>query len=193
LAGEEGFASFGGPPTSDNRPTPAPLGVPPSRGPIVAAVLVLVGVTFLVGFRLGGNGASPPVVVPSDGGNVSTSSTTPPPSTTAPLVQPDAVSSELASTAGGLVPPGWAICVVDTAPIVCRSIRPTAEPYDAFAGTAGITYFDLGALTPGQYLVAVIDQVPIPPPTRVAILTQVVGLLVCPGGLGNASPGCTSP
>ena len=161
----------------------------------------------------------------------------------------------LASTAGGLVPPGWAICVVDTAPIVCRSIRPATEPYDAFAGTAGplaspsarlaalwralptsevlgthlvlvaqlsrpaqtallarvdgreanreatpvepgrygITYFDLGALTPGQYLVAVIDQVPIPPPTRVAILTQVVGLLVCPSGLGNASPGCTSP
>ena len=253
------MASFGGPPTSNNRPATAPLGVPPLRGPIVAAVLVLIGVTFLVGFRLGGNGASPPVVVPSDGSNVSTSSTTTPPSTTAPpvqptpLVQPDAVSSELASTAGGLVPPGWAICVVDTAPIVCRSIRPTAEPYDAFAGTAGplaspsarlaalwralptpevlgthlvlvaqlsrpaqtallarvdgreanreatpvepgrygITYFDLGALTPGQYLVAVIDQVPIPPPTGVAILTQVVGLLVCPGGLGNASAGCT--
>jgi hypothetical protein len=48
-----------------------------------------------------------------------------------------------------------------------------------------------GALTPGQYLVAVEDQISSPPPTRVAILTQVVGLLVCPGGLGNASPGCT--
>jgi hypothetical protein len=59
-------------------------------------------------------------------------------------------------------------------------------------GRYGISYFDLGALTPGQYLVAVIDQVPIPPPTGVAILTQVVGLLVCPGVLGNASPGCTS-
>ena len=255
------MASFGGPPTSNNRPATAPLGVPSSRGPIVAAVLVLVGVTFLVGFRLGGNGASLPVVVPSDGGKVSTSSTTTPPSTTAPpvqptpLVQPDAVSSELASTAGGLVPRyGWAICVVDTAPIVCQSIRPTAEPYDAFAGTAGplaspsarlaalwralptsevlgthlvlvaplsrpaqtallarvdgreanqeatpvepgrygITYFDLGALTPGQYLVAVEDQISSLPPTGIAILTQVVGFVVCPGGLGNASPGCTS-
>jgi hypothetical protein len=138
---------------------------------------------------------------------------------------------------------------VDTAPIVCHSIRHATKPYDAFAGTAGplpspsarlaalwgalatsdvvgthlvlvaplsllaqtallarvdgraanqeatpvepgrygITYFDLGALTPGQYLVAVIDQVSGPPP----ILTQVVGLLVCASGLGNASPGCT--
>jgi hypothetical protein len=42
------MASLGGPPTSNNRPATAPLGVPPSRGPIVAAVLVLVGVTFLV-------------------------------------------------------------------------------------------------------------------------------------------------
>jgi hypothetical protein len=256
--------------------------VPPSRGPIVAAVLVLVGVTFLIGFRLGGNGASPAVVVPSDGGNVSMSSTTPPPSTTTPpvqptplvqpdpgssllglaaappstttpLVQPDAVSSELGlAAAGSLDRGGWAVCNVDAAPS-CESIRPAATaPLDAFAGTAGplaspsarlaalwlagtptsavagthlvlvaqlsrpaqrallarvdgrepnheatpvepgrygITYFDLGALTPGQYLVAVIDQVPSPPPTRVAILTQVVGLLVCPGGLGNA---CTS-
>jgi len=244
------MASFGGPPTSDNRPTPAPLGLPPSRRPFVAVVLVLVGVTFLVGFRLGGGGALPPVVVPSDGSQGSRSSTTTPP------VQPDAVSSDLASAAGGLVPRyGWAICVVDTAPIVCVSIRPATEPLDAFAGTAGplsspsarlaalwravptsdvlgthlvlvaplslpaqtallarvdgreanreatpvepgrygITYFDLGALTPGQYLVAVQYQVSSsPPPTRVAILTQVVGLLVCANGLGNASPGCTS-
>jgi hypothetical protein len=275
------MASFGGPPTSDNRPATERLRVPPSRGPIVAAVLVLVGVTFLVGFRLGGNGASPPVVVPGDGGNVSTPSTTPPSSTTAPpvqptplvqpdpvsselglaaappsprtpLVQPDPVSSELGLAASGsLDRSGWAICNVDAAPS-CQAIRPAATaPLDAFAGTAGplaspsarlaalwralptsevlgthlvlvaqlsrpaqrallarvdgrepnheatpvepgrygITYFDLGALTPGQYLVAVIDQVASPPPTRVAILTQVVGLLVCPGGLGNA---CTS-
>jgi hypothetical protein len=247
------MASFGGPPTSDNRPTTAPLGVRPSRGPFVAAVLVLVGMTFLVGFRLGGAGASPPVV-PSDGSQGSRSSTTTPPVPPTPPVQPDAVSSDLASAAGGLVPPGWAICVVDTAPIVCRSIRPATEPLDAFAGTAGplsspsaslaalwraaptsdvlgthlvlvaplihpaqtallarvdgreanqeatpvepgrqgITYFDLGALTPGQYLVAVEDQVSSPFSPPAAILTQVVGLLVCASGLGNASPGCTS-
>jgi len=47
------------------------------------------------------------------------------------------------------------------------------------------------ALTPGQYLVAVIDQVPSPPPTGGAILTQVVAFFVCPGGLGIGSPGCT--
>jgi hypothetical protein len=241
------MASFGGPPTSDNRPAPARLGVPPSRGPIVTAVLVLVGVTFLVGFRLGGNGASPPVVVPSDGGNVSTSSTT------TPLVQADAVSSELGlAAAGSLDRGGWAVCNVDAAPS-CQAIRPAATaPLDAFAGTSGplaspsaslaalwlagtptsavagthlvlvaqlsrpaqrallarvdgrepnheatpvepgrygITYFDLGAVTPGQYLVAVIDQVPSPPPTGVTILSQVVGFVVCPVGLGNA---CTS-
>jgi hypothetical protein len=38
----------------------------------------------------------------------------------------------------------------------------------------------------------VIDQASSPPPTRVAILAQVVGLLVCASGLGDASPGCTS-
>jgi hypothetical protein len=291
------MASFGGPPTSDNRPATAPLGVPPSRGPIVAAVLVLVGVTFLVGFRLGGNGASPRVVVPSDGGNVSMSSPMPPPSTTAPpvqpapllqpdpgssllglpaappsprtpLVHPDAVSSELGrAAAGALEEWGWAVCDVDAVPI-CQPIhRPTANnrldalagtagplvPLDAFAGTSGplaspsaglaalwqalsgtyavagthlvlvaqlsrpaqrallarvdgrepnheatpvepgrdgITYFDLGAVTPGQYLVAVIDQVA--PPTGDTILAQVVGFVVCPvGWLGNASAGCT--
>jgi hypothetical protein len=53
-------------------------------------------------------------------------------------------------------------------------------------GRYGITYFDLGALTPGQYLVLVIDQVPSPTPTGVAILTQVVGFVVCPVGHGNA-------
>jgi hypothetical protein len=243
------MASFGGPLTSDNRPTTAPLRLPPSRRPTVAVVLVLVAVTFLVGFRLGGDGASRPVVVPSDGSPGSSPSTTPP-----PPVQPDAVSTDLATAAGGLVPRyGWAICVVDTAPIVCQSIRPATEPFDAFAGTAGplsspsarlaalwravptsdvlgthlvlvaplsllaqpallarvdgreanqeatpvepgrygITYFDLGALTPGQYLVAVIDQASSPPPTRVAILAQVVGFLVCASGPGNTSPGCT--
>jgi hypothetical protein len=250
------MASFGGPLTPDNRPTTTPVRLPPSRRPTAAAVLVLVGVTFLVGFRLGGNGASPPVVapppvvVPSDGSPGSTTLTTPP-----PPVQPDAVSTELATAAGGLVPRyGWAICVVDIAPIVCQSVRLATEPFDAFAGTAGplaspsarlaalwravptsdlrgthlvlvaplsllaqpallarvdgreanqeatpvepgrygITYFDLGPLTPGQYLVAVIDQASSPPPTRVAILAHVVGLLVCASGLGDASPGCTS-
>jgi hypothetical protein len=246
------MASFGGPLSPDNRGATAPLRVPPSRGPFVATVLVLVGVTFLVGFRLGGNGASVAVVPPSDGSLGSAASTTTT-STTTPAVQPDAVSSDLATTAGGLVPPGWAICVVDTAPIVCQSIRPATEPLDAFAGTAGplpspsarlavlwrtmptadvpgthlvlvaqlsrpaqtallarvdgrtanqqatpvepgrygITYFDLGALTPGQYLVAVEDQVSSPPPTGVAILSQVVGFVVCASGFGP-SPGCTS-
>jgi hypothetical protein len=250
------MASFGGPPTSDNRPTTTPLRFPSSRGPIVVGLLVLIGVTFLLGFRLGGNGASLPVVVPSDGSQESSSSTTTPPSVQpAPQVQPDAVSGDLASAASNLLAGyGWAICTVDTAPIICHSIQPATEPYDAFAGTAGplsspsprltalwrampwsvvlgshlvlvaalsrpaqtallarvdgrlanqeatpvepgrfgITYFDLGALTPGQYLVAIIDPVFSPPPTRVAILTQVVGLLVCAGGLGSASPGCTS-
>jgi hypothetical protein len=244
------MASFGGPLTSDNRPTTAPLRLPPSRRPTVAALLVLVAVTFLVGFRLGGNGASRPVVVPSDGSRGPSSSTRTTPEQAAPPVQPDAVSSDLASAAGELVPRyGWAICIVDTAPIVCHTIRHASEPYDVFAGTAGplpspsarlaalwealptsdflgthlvlvaplslpaqtalltrvdgraanqeaapvepghygITYFDLGALTPGQYLVAVIDQVSGPPP----ILTQVVGLLVWSTGLGNASPGRT--
>ena len=248
------MASFGGPPTSDNRGTTAPLRVPPLRGPIVAAMLVLVGVTFLVGFRLGGNGASPPVVAPSDGSQGSGPSTTTPSEQPTPMVQPDAVSSALASTAGDLVPRyGWAICVVDTSAIVCQSIRAATEPLDAFAGTAGplaspsarlaalwrtvptsdvpgthlvlvaqlsrpaqtallarvdgreanreatpvepgrygITYFDLGALTPGQYLVAVEDQISSPPPTGVAILSQVVGFLVCATGFG-ASP-CFGP
>jgi hypothetical protein len=251
------MASFGGRPTSDNHPTTTPLRFPPSRGPTVVVALVLIGVIFLLGFRLGGNGAPPPTVPPSHGSQESSSSTTTPPSVQpAPQIQPDAVSSDLANAAGSLVPPGWAICTFDSAPIVCQSIRPATEPEDAFAGTAGplpspsarlaalwraiptsavlgshlvlvaplarpaqnallarvdgrlanqevtpvepgrfgITYFDLGALTPGQYLVAVIDQVSNAPtpPTRVAILTQVVGLLVCAGGLGSASPGCTS-
>ena len=66
------MASFGEPLTSDNRPTTAPLRLPPSHRPTVAVVLVLVGVTFLVGFRLGGDGAVRPVVVPSDGSPGST-------------------------------------------------------------------------------------------------------------------------
>jgi hypothetical protein len=61
------MANFGGPPTSDNRPTTTPLRFPPSRGPTVVVALVLIGVTFLVGFRLGGNGAPPPTVLPSHG------------------------------------------------------------------------------------------------------------------------------
>src|ERR1019366_4318267 len=71
-----------------------------------------------------------------------------------------------------------------------RAANREATPVEP--GRQGITYFDLSALNPGEYLVAVIDQVPSPPPTRVAILTQVVGFVVCPGVLGNASPGCTS-
>jgi hypothetical protein len=248
------MASFGGPLSPDNRGATEPLRVPPSRGPFVAAVLVLVGVTFVIGFRLGGNGASPPVVAPSHRSLGSAPSATTTPSITIPPVQPDAVSSELTTTAGGLVPRyGWAICVVDTSPIVCQSIRPATEPLDAFAGTAGplpspsarlaalwravptadvvgthlvlvaqlsrpaqtallarvdgraanqqatpvepgrygITYFDLGAHTPGQYLVAVEDQISSPPPPGVAILSQVVGFLVCASGFG-ASAGCAS-
>jgi hypothetical protein len=69
--------------------------------------------------------------------------------------------------------------------------EPNREATPVGPGRQGITYFDLSALTRGEYLVAVIDQVPSPPPTGIAILTQVVGLLVCPGRLGNASPGCT--
>jgi hypothetical protein len=67
--------------------------------------------------------------------------------------------------------------------------EPNHEATPVEPGRYGITYFDLGALTPGQYLVAVIDQVASPPPTGVTILTQVVGFVVCPVGLGNA---CTS-
>jgi hypothetical protein len=114
------MASFGGPPTSDNRPTTTPLRFPPSRGPTVVVALVLIGVIFLLGFRLGGNGASPPVVVPSHGSQGSSSSTTTPPSVQpAPQIQPDAVSSDLANATAGLVPPGWAICTLDSPPIVC--------------------------------------------------------------------------
>lgn len=249
------MATFGGPPTSDNRPTTAPLRFPPSRGPTVVVALVLIGVTFLVGFRLGGNGAPPPTVLPSQGSQGSSSSTTAPSVQPAPQIQPDAVSSDLANAASGFVAPGapgWAICTLDSAPITCHSIQPAFESFDAFAGTAGplsspsprlaavwravpwsvvlghhlvlvaslsrpatallarvdgrlanqevtpveprrygITYFDLGALTPGQYLVAVNDQIFSPPPTPVAVDGQVVGLLVCAGGLGSASPGCT--
>jgi hypothetical protein len=47
---------------------------------------------------------------------------------------------------------------------------------------------NLGALTPGQYLGAVIDQVPIRPPTGVAILTQVVGFVVCPACRPKTAP-----
>jgi len=244
------MARFEGPPNSAHRPATSPVEGPHGRWPTVVAVLVLAGVTFMVGLHLGEAGVSPSVVLPS--GSVQGS---PAPTITPPPVQPDAVSSALANAAGGIAPRyGWAICVVDIAPIVCQSVRPATEPFDAFAGTAGplaspsarlaalwravptsdlrgthlvlvaplsllaqpvllarvdgreanqeatpvepgrygITYFDLGPLTPGQYLVAVIDQASSPPPTRVAILAQVVGLLVCASGLGDASPGCTS-
>jgi hypothetical protein len=70
--------------------------------------------------------------------------------------------------------------------------EPNREATPVEPGRYGITYFDVGALTRGEYLVAVIDHVPSSPPTGIAILTQVVGFVVCPGVLGNASPGCTS-
>jgi hypothetical protein len=120
------MAPHGGPPTSDDRPATAPL-VPRarSRWPPTAAALVLASLTFLVGFRLGGAGAAPAVVLPSDGGQAAPAAST----TSPPIVQADAVSSALASTAGGLVPRyGWAVCFVDLEPIVCDQAQPITAP-----------------------------------------------------------------
>lgn len=246
------MASFGGPLASRDHTTTGPLRLSPSpsRWTTLVAVVILASVSFLVGFRLGGDGESRPIVAPSDG-SLRPRLATPAP----PPVQPDAVSDELASAAGGVVSQdGWAVCVVDSGPSVCQSIRPAAEPLDAFDGTAlplsspsaslaalwqvvptsvvvgthvvlvaslslqmqpallarvdgregsrkatpvepgreGITYFDFGALHPGQYLIAVVDQASSPPAANVAIPAQVAGLLVCARGPGSAGPGCSS-
>ena len=126
------MARFEGPPNSAHRPATTPVEGPHGRWPTVVAVLVLAGVTFMVGLHLGEAGVSPSVVLPS--GSVQGS---PAPTITPPPVQPDAVSSALANAAGGIAPRyGWAICVVDATPI-CQSIGPVTVSYNDFAGTAG--------------------------------------------------------
>jgi hypothetical protein len=126
------MARFEGPPNSAHRPATTPVEGPHGRWPTVVAVLVLAGVTFMVGLHLGEAEVSPSVVLPS--GSVQGS---PAPTITPPPVQPDAVSSALANAAGGIAPRyGWAICVVDATP-TCQSIGPVTVSYNDFAGTAG--------------------------------------------------------